>query len=68
MRTFFVEFTHKSSKVETTHAAKFEAESMDAAMKIMKAFAKGASYSGAEVEVTSLAAFKTRGREYEVLV
>lgn len=68
MRTFFVEMTARdSSKEPIGITGKFQARCMEDAMQLMKAYAKGALVAGTLIEVTSLAAYKTRGREYEDL-
>lgn len=64
MRTFFATVTNNQGGVRDV---KFDAPDLPTAMLIMNAYIAGARLANKNLEITSLAAFKTRGHEYEVL-
>lgn len=64
MRTFFASITNNQGGARDV---KFEAPDLPTAMLIINAYVAGARLGGKNLEITSLAAYKTRGHEYEAL-
>jgi hypothetical protein len=63
-RTFFAELKINPERIK---AVKFPAHSLEDAMQILHVYRMGAILGAVDIEVISLAAYKTRGREYEEL-
>lgn len=66
MRTFFAEL-HEGNSDIPLHVF-FDAPDLPAAMKYLEFFARGADYAySLKIEIRSISAYKTKGRNYERL-